>query len=206
MHAEHPLAFLLPGLTILDLHTQADTVVLTARAMHPAAPCPHCTTESTRVHSYYTRSPRDLPIAGFTVRLLLHVRRWRCRNAACSSSTFSEPLPDLVAPAAQRTLRLTTTLQGLGLALGGEAGARQSYRQAMATSPDTLLRLTRQITIPHRHTPRVLAVDDFAFRKGGTYGTLLVDGEDHTPVELLPERSATALEHWLYTHATHYPC
>jgi len=91
-------------------------------------------------------------------------------------------------------------LQELGLALGGEAGARQSQRQAMPTSPDTLLRLTRTISIPERATPRVLAVDDFAFRKGRTYGTILIDGEEHHPVDLLPERSAAALATWLQEH------
>ncbi len=200
MPAEHPLAFLFPGLTVLDLHAHGGTITLTARATQPTARCPRCAADSTSIHSYYTRRPRDLPLVGLSLHLLLQVRRWRCLNAACAATTFSEPLPDLVAPAAQRTLRLTTALQDLGLALGGEAGARQSHRQAMPTSPDTLLRLTRTIAIPQRDTPQVLAVDDFAFRKGHTYGTLLVDGENHAPVDLLPERSAAALEQWLPEH------
>ena len=200
MPSEHPLDFLLPGLTIVALYPHVDTVAITARATLPTASCPRCAAESAHVHSYYSRRPRDLPIVGYTLRLLLLVRRWRCLNSACSRKTFSEPLPGLLAPSAQRTLRLSTTLQQLGLALGGEAGARQSQRQAMPTSPDTLLRLTRPISPPERATPRVLAVDDFAFRKGRTYGTLLVDGEDHHPVDLLPERSATALSTWLAEH------
>src|SRR5918998_2196851 len=200
MSSEHALDFVFPGLTVLELHAHADTVTLTARATQPTACCPRCATESPHVHSYYTRRPHDLPLVGSTLRLLLHVRRWRCRNAACATKTFSGPLPGLLAPAAQRTHRLTTTLQELGLALGGEAGARQSHRQAMPTSPDTLLRLTRQIPIPEPAAPRVLAVDDFAFRKGRTYGTILIDGETHHPVDLLPERSAAALATWLEEH------
>jgi transposase len=200
MQPEHPLAFLVPGLTILDLQSQTGAITITARMTTLTARCPTCCVNSTRVHSYYTRTPHDLPISGYTVRLNLYVRRWRCLNPACPAKTFSEPLPNLVAPTAQRTLRLTAALQSLGLALGGEAGARQSQRQAMPTSPDTLLRLIRQIPIPVRGTPRVLAVDDFAFCKGRTYGTLLVDGEAHDPVELLPERSAAALATWLRQH------
>ena len=200
MTSEHPLDFLLPGLTIVELHAQVGVVDLTARATLPTACCPRCAAESTHVHSYYSRSPRDLPIVGYVLRLLLHVRRWRCLNSSCSRKTFSEPLPGLLAPSAQRTLRLTTALQELGLALGGEAGARHSQRQSMPTSPDTLLRLTRIISIPERATPRVLAVDDFACRKGRTYGTILVDGEEHHPVDLLPERSAAALATWLQEH------
>ncbi len=194
---EQPLAFLFPGLTILDLQPHADRISITARAARPTAACPSCAAASDRVHSYYTRNPHDLPIGGFRVQLLLHVRRWRCLNTTCARLTFSDPLPDVLAPAAHRTSRLRTALQHLALALGGEAGARQSQRQAMPASPATLLRLTRKIALPEPTTPRVLAVDDFAFRKRHRYGTLLVNGDDHRPVDLLPERSATALTTWL---------
>ena len=182
---------------MLALQPHANSISITARAVRPTAPCPACATDSDRVHSYYTRRPRDLPIAGYQVHLLLRVRRWRCLNTSCARQTFSDPLPDLLAPAAQRTSRLRTALQHLALALGGEAGARQCQRQGMPASPATLLRLTRQIALPERATPRVLAVDDFAFRKRRRYGTLLVNGDDHQPVDLLPERSATALATWL---------
>src|SRR5207244_3259799 len=104
-----------------------------------AATCPACGTPSMHVHSYYTRSPRDLPISGRAVRLELHVRRFRCREAACSRVTFAERLPALLASTAQRTVRLNTALTDLGMALGGEAGARQSERAALPASPATLL-------------------------------------------------------------------
>lgn len=194
------MTLLFPGLAILDLSVQPESIILTAQATQMTASCPRCHTMSTRVHSYYTRKPHDLPILGSTVRVLVQVRRWRCPNLACSAQTFSEPIPEWLAPRAQRTLRLSRTLQHLALALGGEAGARQSRRQAMPTSPTTLLRLTRRIPIPERPTPRIVAVDDFAFRKGRTYGTLLVDGEDHRPLDLLPERSAAVLSTWLREH------
>src|SRR5215218_9311818 len=103
MQSDHPLAFLFPGLQIVDLYAQAGLVTLTGRATQTTAYCPHCRAESARVHSYYTRHPRDLPLIGSTVRLVLHVRRWRCLNPGCITKTFSDPLPDLIAPAAQRT-------------------------------------------------------------------------------------------------------
>ena len=49
-------------------------------------------------------------------------------------------------------------------------------------------------------TPTILGVDDWAIRKGNTYGTILIDLETHHPVDLLSERSADALAKWLQAH------
>jgi transposase len=46
----------------------------------------------------------------------------------------------------------------------------------------------------------VLGVDDWAFQKGRTYGTILVDGETHRALDLLPDRTAETLIAWLQTH------
>jgi transposase len=58
----------------------------------------------------------------------------------------------------------------------------------------------RRSEIPKRKTPRVLGLDDFAWKKGDRYGTLLVDLEARCPVDLLPDREAASVARWLREH------
>ena len=54
--------------------------------------------------------------------------------------------------------------------------------------------------LPNTWTPRVLGVDDWAIRKGQTYGTILIDLEKHQVIDVLKDRSTTVLRDWLKAH------
>src|SRR5215213_1336280 len=48
--------------------------------------------------------------------------------------------------------------------------------------------------------PRALGVDEWAWRKGRRYGTILIDLERNAVVDLLPDRDAGSFAAWLRDH------
>src|SRR5438034_1066899 len=135
-----------------------DAVTVILRSGEFTAACPCCGQGSKRVHSRYRRKPSDLPVSGRPVRLILEIRRFFCDNAWCLRKTFAEQTPSLVRPHAQRTVRLQVTLQQLGLALGGEAGAQLGNRMGLQASPDSLLRLVRQAEQARQEPAKIIGI------------------------------------------------
>jgi transposase len=106
-----------------------------------------------------------------------------------------------LAPAYARSTRFKQqSLQAIGLALGGNGGAGLATVLRMSASSSTVLRRTRAVAEPPVGKVRILGVDDWAFLKGRSYGTILCDLELHRAIALLPDRSAESLAKWLARH------
>jgi hypothetical protein len=149
-----------PGIQLADVSSTDHLLSMTLVTTTIAMPCPLCGRRTTRVHSRYVRKLSDLPWAGRTVRLTLHVRKFFCSASSCPRRIFTERLPSIAEPYAQKTIRLTELLRLVGFATGGELGARLSHRLSLPASPRTLLRLVRSTPLVPPSTPRVLGIDD----------------------------------------------
>lgn len=174
----------------------ADEITVTLRAASQTATCPCCGIVAKRVQSRYTRHLHDLPSSTRAVHLLVEVRRFFCPNKTCLRKIFAERFPLLALPHVQCTIRLQQTLRMLGFALGGQAGARVSKQLHLGASRDTILRLVRRSDLPAPEPPRVIGVDEWAWKRRLCYGTLLCDLERRLPLDILPDRSVETVAAW----------
>uniref|UniRef100_UPI0038D118A6 ISL3 family transposase n=1 Tax=Lichenicola cladoniae TaxID=1484109 RepID=UPI0038D118A6 len=188
------------GLSVLQVIPGPDLVTIITAPKSVQSPCPLCCIQSGQIHSRYRRTLADLPWQGRTVVVELHARRFRCVTTDCPRRIFTERLPNVVCPSARRTARLESIQRHIGFALGGEAGARLAGRLAMPISGDTLLRLIRATYLEQQPSPRVVGIDDWAWRRGKRYGTIICDLERRRVIDILPERSAEVVASWLHQH------
>src|SRR5260221_11575599 len=186
------------GVTNIDVIDGVRTICAVSRKK--SAFCPLFSSLGTRVHSHYTRTIADLPCAGQPVRLRVLVRKFFCEVTGCARKIFVERIAPFVEPWARVTTRLSESVQTIGFATGGMLGARVTDRLGIQTCWMTILR--RMMALPTVPVEQVveLGIDDFAFRRGRKFGSILIDMQSHKVIDLLPDRKAETAKAWMKGH------
>jgi transposase len=183
-------------LEIMAVKRMDDQVVLSVQGLKKTCPCPGCNMDSNKVHSYYYRKIKDLP--AFNNKICLHVkaRKWYCFNTDCSRKIFTERFEHNFIRYKRTSDRLREKLLKIALLTGGNQGKRLCHTLNINISSSTLIRLIHEQKVPEPATGYAVGIDDWAFKKGISYGTLVVDLQQKKVVDLLPDREAQTVENW----------
>jgi transposase len=160
--------------------------------------CPLCKQECTEYHSAYRRKIQDLPMLGKTVCIHLTAYRYYCHNGECKQKVFSETMGGFIGFYRRMTGRLEDFAIALALSTSCEAASRVCQLIGINISGDTLIRMI--LNKAGKMDPvktDIIGVDDWAYKKGSTYGTVIVDGRTHKPIDVLDGRDGENLKAWL---------
>ncbi len=190
-----------PSLNVVSVQLGEQAWTVTVDNRQPTS-CPGCGTQSKSRHSAYSRTLRDLSAQGAPVIINARLARWRCRNQRCGRRIFTERLPGLAAPFARRTARLAGIVRLLGHSAGGRPSERLMRWLGMPVSDTTILRSLKEHARARSDSGavHVAGIDDWAWRKGTNYGTIIVDLERRQVVDLLADRSAATTASWFKDH------
>lgn len=201
MGMDYSSLFALPdGLEVAETSVTGSVLTLSLVATAPTATCPLCGQASQHIRSTYTRHVTDVPSAGRQVQLVLRVRKFRCDTTDCPHRIFAERLTPFIDPWARVTTRLSQTIEAIGLATSGELGSRFAPRLGIVTSPTTILRRTMSLPAQRSEVVSKLGIDDWSFRRGRRFGTILVNLATHEIIDLLPDRETQTAQSWMKAH------
>ncbi len=195
-----PLFPLPEGLELTSISDTPEELLICVTSQRPSSFCPLCSKPSSAIHSDYCRHPRDLPCAGRPIRLVLAVLKFFCRNPNCSRKVFTERLPDFIAASSRLTKRLRTAVQEIGFATCGKGGECLGGKLGMGFSDATVLWSLFLVPLPEVGQVHIIGVDDWSWRHGKRFGSILVNLETHKIVDLLADREAESVKQWLAAH------
>lgn len=196
--------FILPSnlqLKAETIYLSPGTLCINTSADQKSSVCPVCGKDSNRIHSRYLRTLLDLPVSGHMAKVKLKARKYFCDNSVCPRKVFTERFEYEIRPYCRRMIRANDLLARMALELGGNKGAAISGYVGIKVSPPTILRIIKALVIqPKTSTSGIIGIDDWAFKKGRTYGTVIVDLDRKEVIDLLPDREADTLAEWLKKH------
>jgi len=162
--------------------------------------CPNCHVESRRQHGYLVRTARDLPILGKSVTLVIRQKKYFCDNGDCETDIFSES-NTLISQYSQFTLRCREYMLKVATLVSCESAVKILAYQGIRVSGDTLLNMLKTAGKEYVSTVgKNIGIDDWAYRRGQKYGTIICDLDTHEIVDVLEGRDSETLEKWLRGH------
>ena len=151
------------------------TVILYVSSNSGDATCPYCSHQSDKIHSRYIRTLFDLPAFGKVIHLRFHARKFFCLNDNCRKKTFAEQPGNEIFRYRRRTRRCEVCVHRHALCMPSQQCSALLKGSGINVSGPTVLRDLHRMDIPDSREVRRIGIDDWSFRKGKDYGSLIVD-------------------------------
>lgn len=142
----------------------------------------------------------ELPCTGRPVKITVSVKKFFCHNPSCQRKVFTGRIPELIEPSSRLTTRLRTLVQAIGIAFNANGGARLGAQMGVHVSRMTVLFFLHLLPIPSVAKIKRVGIDDFAWKRGVRYGTVLIDLDSHEIIDILPDRETESVKTWLESH------
>ena len=185
---------------VLNTEKANNTVVINVASTQSGSECPNCKVLSKSVHSYYFRSLMDLPMLDNETWIRLKARKFYCGNGQCQIKVFTERFTSLFGSGKRITERVKERVLKVAMLMGGNGGEKLCRLMKMPVCSSTLIRAIHHQPVKQNETPKILGIDDWAFKKRLNYGTVMVDMERRKIIDLLPDRETDSVRRWLEAH------
>lgn len=186
-------------LEIKEVKQEKTGITIRIKSVSKGCCCPKCGEITDQYHGTYNRKVQDLPILGKNVKLEIKAHEYNCTNEECDVSTIAESFNGFLNTYSRLTERCADFICTLALETSCEGCSRICKALGINISGDTVIRLLikRYEALGEPAVGDVIGVDDFAYKKRNTYGTIIVDEQSHNPVTLLDGRGGETLRAWL---------
>lgn len=185
------------GLEIFDMSVTGKVLNLSVRPSSLNAVCPYCGACSEKVKSRYQRRLQSAPFSEFQVFLTFHTRIMFCNNKDCARASFAEQPGREIHRYQRRTRHVDVILSRLCAGMAAKYASEQLGCMNIKVSMRQIIYQQRRSKMPSTENLRAIGVDDWAFRKGQSYGTIIVDHDTGGIVALLDGREKASFKKWL---------
>lgn len=192
--------YLSTGLLVQNIELSDGIFHVYATSSSEEGICPYCGYKSKKVHSRYVRTLRDLSILGHRVVIDLEVRKFFCHNPQCDKNTFAEQPGTEVFRYRRRTCRCELAVARHSICGSSNSASRLMSQLGVPVSSSTVLRDLHRMRPPTYDDVREIGVDDWAWRKGMSYGSIVIDLKRGWPIDLLGDREADSFRKWMQSH------
>ena len=192
--------YLSSGLLVQNIEQSDGVFHVYATSSSEEGTCPYCGHKSKKVHSRYVRVIHDLSILGHRVIIYLGVRKFFCHNHKCDKATFAEQPGTEVFRYRRRTCRCEVAVARQGISTSSNSASRLLSLLGIPVSSSTVLRDLHRLCPSSYEDVREIGVDDWAWRKGVTYGSIVIDLKEGRPIDLLGDRETDSFREWMQCH------